>query len=73
MRGKIIQEDGISCISFWPSILVFVNHCQNTDTAIFGANYFLISSPTDLGAVIENIELHMGCKLRIQTIAKNCP
>jgi hypothetical protein len=33
MRGKAIQEDGISCISFWPSILVVVNHCQLTDTA----------------------------------------
>jgi hypothetical protein len=48
MRGKIIQEDGISCISFWPSILVFVNHCHNTDTAIFGANYILIKDTNDL-------------------------
>jgi hypothetical protein len=39
---KGIQEDGISGISFWSSIHVVVNHCHNTDTTIFGANYLLI-------------------------------
>jgi hypothetical protein len=38
MKGKAMQEDGISCISFWPSILVVANHCQLTDAVNFEIN-----------------------------------
>jgi hypothetical protein len=60
MRGKIIQEDATSWISFWPSILVFVNHCLNTDIPIFGANYILIWDTNDLVLWTKSVELFTG-------------